>query len=438
MRIKQLQLTNFRGFEGEVTIDFDPQLTVLVGVNGSGKPSVMDATKFSLSWYIFKLFNVDNQVKGFDYRDINLLAGKGLIKSVFDKESTSKLETVELVLRGGYTEIDPEKVEPWNKMEEGFQSFLRRNSERHNLQVIVSFSAGRRVTEIEIPQEENKAFIIPQAQAYEGTLGNNFGFGFFLDWFIDQTNLENQSKIEKKDFEAVNPKLQVVRNALTHFLTSFPYANFSNLRTGESPFSAHRTKKQTFLIDKNGKTLELNQLSDGEKGALLIVFDIAYRLAIANPSLENPLHGTGVVLIDEIDLHLHPSWQKAILHCLRSTFPNFQFVVTTHSPLVISQVKPEQLRILNEGKVLTVKDFVGPFNSYGAEMEDILSLIQGVNETMPDELAQKFKRFFDLIEADNIEEAKTLKLELEEMTDPNHPDILKGQSLMDLKKLGIG
>lgn len=438
MRINQLQLTNFRGFEGEVTVDFDPHLTVLVGVNGSGKSSVMDALKFSLNWYILKLFNVDNQVKGFDYSDIHLGEGIGLIKAVFDKESTNELEPVELVLRGGYTEIDPQGIESWNKIEKGFQSFIRRNPGTHNLQIVVSFSAGRRVAEIEESAREENAFIIPQAQAYEGALGNNFGFDFFLDWFIDQTNLENQQKIENKDFDAVNPKLQVVRNALTHFLASFPYANFSNLRTGESPFSAHRSKKQTFLIDKNGKTLELNQLSDGEKGALLIVFDIAYRLAIANPSLENPLEGSGVVLIDEIDLHLHPSWQKAIIHCLRSTFPNLQFVVTTHSPLVISQVQPEQIRILDEGKVLRVKEYVGSFNSYGAEMEDVLELIQGVKETMPADLTQKFKRFFDLIEENNIEEATALKRELENMTDPNHPEILKGQSLMDLKKLGIG
>ena len=437
MRIKQLQLTHFRGFEGEVTLDFEQDLTVLVGVNGSGKSSVIDALKFSLRWYIAKLFHVDNQVEGFRYSDISLTAEKGGVTAILDKEATEEAEKLEFLIRGEDTEIHLASLIFWDKIAQKYLAFLRKNPRDHNLQVIISFSAGRRLAGTENSPQENKDFIIPQAQAYEGSLGNNFRFDFFLNWFIDQTNLENQLKIERKDFEAVNPKLQVVRNALTHFLQSFPYANFSNLRTGESPFSALRTKKQTFLIDKNGKTLELNQLSDGEKGALLMVFNIAYRLAIANPASENPLHGTGVVLIDEIDLHLHPSWQKAMIHCLRSTFPNIQFIVTTHSPLIISQVKPRQIRILHDGLISHMDEFVGPFNSYGAELEEILDLVQGLDQILPDDLAEKFQQFFKLIEADKIKEASALKRELEQLTDPSHPEILKGQSIMDLKKLGI-
>jgi predicted ATP-binding protein involved in virulence len=99
-------------------------------------------------------------------------------------------------------------------------------------------------------------------------------------------------------------------------------------------------------ITKQGQELIINQLSDGEKCLLAMVGDLARRLAIANPSLPDPLQGSGVVLIDEIELHLHPKWQREIIPALTRTFPNCQFIVTTHSPQVISQVKPEGIYIL--------------------------------------------------------------------------------------------
>jgi predicted ATP-binding protein involved in virulence len=81
-----------------------------------------------------------------------------------------------------------------------------------------------------------------------------------------------------------------------------------------------------------------NQLSQGEK-SLILVGDIARRLAMMNPKLDNPLLGKGIILIDEIDMHLHPQWQRSIIQRLQTTFPNCQFILTTHSPLVISDTQ---------------------------------------------------------------------------------------------------
>ncbi|WP_309143275.1 AAA family ATPase [Nostoc sp. CHAB 5836] len=116
--------------------------------------------------------------------------------------------------------------------------------------------------------------------------------------------------------------------------------SFSKLRVRRSPLR--------MTVIKQGEELIVNQLSDGEKCLLAMVGDLARRLAIANPSLPDPLQGSGVVLIDEIELHLHPKWQREIIPALTRTFPNCQFIVTTHSPQVISQVKPEGIYILEK------------------------------------------------------------------------------------------
>ena len=91
-------------------------------------------------------------------------------------------------------------------------------------------------------------------------------------------------------------------------------------------------------VTKNGTEYSVDQLSDGEKCTLALLGDLARRMALANQDLPDPLAGQGVVLIDEIELHMHPSWQRIILPTLCKTFPNVQFIVTTHSPQILGEV----------------------------------------------------------------------------------------------------
>lgn len=92
------------------------------------------------------------------------------------------------------------------------------------------------------------------------------------------------------------------------------------------------------MIRKGDQTLVIDQLSDGEKLLLALAADLARRLAMVYADRGDPLLGEAIVLIDEIELHLHPSWQRRVLKALLSTFPNCQFIVTTHSPQVLSEV----------------------------------------------------------------------------------------------------
>lgn len=149
---------------------------------------------------------------------------------------------------------------------------------------------------------------------------------------------------------------------------------FSKLRVRRSPLR--------MTINKNGSELIINQLSDGEKCLLAMVGDIARRLAIANPGLENPLAGEGVVMIDEIELHLHPDWQRKIIPSLTRTFPNLQFIVTTHSPQIISHVQPDSIYLLES----TPEGIVAkrPESSFGRDINRILEDIMGVGARPPE------------------------------------------------------
>lgn len=129
-------------------------------------------------------------------------------------------------------------------------------------------------------------------------------------------------------------------------------------------------------VTKDDRELLVNQLSDGEKCLLAMVGDIARRLSIANPGLDDPLQGEGVILIDELELHLHPKWQRGIIPKLTETFPNCQFIVATHSPQIVSDVQPESIFILKSTDSGVIVEH--PDHSFGRDSNQILEDLMGV------------------------------------------------------------
>jgi predicted ATP-binding protein involved in virulence len=185
-------------------------------------------------------------------------------------------------------------------------------------------------------------------------------------------------------------------------------------------------------VRKNGEELIINQLSDGEKCLLAMVGDLARRLAIANPGLENPLEGEGVVLIDEIELHLHPQWQRKIIPALTRTFPNCQFIVTTHSPQVLSYVKPENIYILKKKEQgVTVSH---PQSSYGRDSNQILEDTMEDKER-PEEFKNKLKELFRLINDNKIDEARQLGQEIADEIGDDDPELVKARTSIKRKEI---
>jgi predicted ATP-binding protein involved in virulence len=159
-------------------------------------------------------------------------------------------------------------------------------------------------------------------------------------------------------------------------------------------------------IKKNGKRLTIDQLSDGEKCLIAMVGDLARRMAIANPVSENPLDGDGVVLIDEIDLHLHPKWQHIVVSRLVEVFPNCQFIISTHSPHVITHVHPDNLYVLKQTEAGAIAE--RPSESYGKTVDRVLEDLMGLPTTRPDKVKESLHQVYQRINLGQIAEAKEL------------------------------
>ena len=186
---------------------------------------------------------------------------------------------------------------------------------------------------------------------------------------------------------------------------------FENLRVQEEPLR--------LLVDKDGEALDLSQLSDGERSFLAMICDLGRRLALANPLLDNPLHGAGVVLIDELELHLHPKWQREVPEKLRRTFPNIQFIATTHSPFVIQALRPGELIDLDPKESGEYAD---------RSIEDIAESVMGVKLPQKSERYLKMmdaaKEYFSLLRASSGNPAKLAAAEqhLDELSVPFSDD----------------
>nr|WED67545.1 AAA family ATPase [Pectobacterium colocasium] len=181
-------------------------------------------------------------------------------------------------------------------------------------------------------------------------------------------------------------------------------------------------------VDKNGETFNVLQLSQGEKSLMALVGDIARRLAIMNPALDNPLHGQGVILIDEVDMHLHPSWQRSIIERLTTTFPQCQFILTTHSPLVISDSKDVLVYLLDDGKLTEVQ------SQYGQDANSVLLDVMDT-DIRNAHIASKFNDLLDLIQRNQLAQAKTLLNELTEELPATNLELTKARLLLRKQEL---
>ena len=216
-----------------------------------------------------------------------------------------------------------------------------------------------------------------------------------------------------KEQSAAKRHLQVLRSAVDRFLPTY-----ENLRPADE-------KSSRLLVDQGGSTLDVGQLSDGERGVLALVLDLARRLSQANPSLDDPLReGHAVVLIDEIDLHLHPKWQRQIVHNLAAAFPRCQFIATTHSPQVIGEVEHDRIQIIANSKVYS------PTHSFGVDSSRVLEEIMNA-----DPRTQKVEALLSQVSQEvgkqRYERARRLLAQLVDQLGENDPEVTRIGTLLD-------
>ena len=367
LRLDSLSVSNFRCFES-LTIDFYPELTVLVAKNGHGKTAILDAIKVALGTFTnsfpysttASLCAADAHVRpgnepqypisvsatgvmGDDvFRVMRELAkAKGRTTSSGAKDITAFGEAI-------YKQVQKESS----------------NGELVNLPILAFYGTGRLWSGQKfLDKDDEKRSPISDSRfvGYDAALNANTNYKFVKQWLVDAMFFMDTPEAQNTaEYKMVKAQLAAVKKALDTLL----------LLEGWSGLHYNRFLKDLAIVrdtphygddpadstEKPSVALPISSLSDGVRAVFAMTADIACRCAKLNRHLgERACEETsGIVLIDEVDLFLHPSWQQRIIGNLRDVFPNIQFIVTTHSPQVVSSVPKECVRVISDGAVVPI------------------------------------------------------------------------------------
>lgn len=406
MQVEKLEIAQCRVFN-QATFDFKSGMNLLVGVNGAGKSTVLDILRRMFSYALPSLSAARFQSIPFEVDDIKLGRDSMTLQSTFvvhditidhlvhyprektgssNRQFIDELQTAVHVDRRRRIELRRERVET-DEVVELNDLFPRqpvpRNVKRADEQpLVVFFSTYRSVPNERDPGES--VSLGGQAAAFgDALVHRQLNIAEFARWwFVQQT-------LSEEGLEKARRRVDVLSQTVTEYLEGY-----HNLRAVVEP-------KPTLLVDKADETLNIRMLSDGERSILALILDMTRRLTQANPQLDNPTEdGKAIILIDELDLHLHPSWQRTIVDRLTTTFPNCQFICSTHSPQIVGEVPPEQIILIMDGKAQR------PDQSLGMDTNWILRHLMGVAERDTD-TQQALNRIQDLIDKEAYDEART-------------------------------
>lgn len=403
MRVNTVSLRNYRGFE-TLDLHLDPEVTMLVGVNGAGKTSILDAIAGLLS----KLTGAvrgragDASLSTSDVR-VGAKHAEASLVAAFESGTAAWSDAIGLP---GQPAPDPGFDEGAIAAVEAARRTLA--ADAPNLPLAVYFPTNRAA--LDIPARIRTPHEFDALSAYDGALeGGTANFRGFFEWFRQEEDLLNEEQARQLTVPGItggspSSRLPLVRSAIEAL-----FHDAKDLRIERRP--------QRMTISIRGTRIDVASLSEGEKCLLAMTGDLARRMILAAPAAEEPLDHPAVVLIDELELHLHPALQRAILPRLRGVFPKAQFIVSTHSPQVVSSVRAENVRLLRDFQLVPVNQ-----STWHRDTNRILEGVFG-DPGRPEDVARKLNALRDAVDHDRFDDARALIEELRSQVEGEDPDV---------------
>lgn len=477
------------------TADNPSNVTVFIGNNGAGKTSILEALATSLSWFAARMRTQKGSGIVIDeLAIIDTAPAASITLQLSDDIKTNSdvaLSSYQWTLvkaRKGRKSDKSSNLSQLTQLADHYRQQLTDNDSA-SLPLIAYYPVERSVLDIPLKIMGKHSF--SQIEGYESALNQGVDFRRFFEWFREREDIENEERVryrekswseqmqeikrreelteiyKKKSAELRERKTEImsieqkVKNVeelanlfeeVVEFRTTFKNLDdIGDKKVEDKQLTAVRTAISAFMpnlsnirvqrkprlhmaVDKNGQSLNVMQLSQGEKSLMALVGDIARRLAMMNPELDNPLQGDGIILIDEVDMHLHPSWQRNLVPRFTDTFPNCQIILSTHSPLVISDQKDILVYLLSHGEIGTLPPL------YGADVNTVLLEAMDTDVRNP-EINEKLNDLLDAIHdadiATDIDAAKILLAGLASDLPSSNMALAKARLLLRKKELQL-
>lgn len=432
MFLERLTLKNYRCFEN-TEIRFSERMSVIVGDNGSGKTAILEAAAIAAGTLVQPIDEVrsrnidkrDATIKSFEIGSVP--GGEAQFPVEVSASGRPDYERIEWSRslnssEGKTTIIDARAMIALGKrMLEG----IRSNEKTLILPIVAYYGTGRlwdyhREKRTDVFKNNSRI------NGYTDSLDGTANLKLMMNWFKKMTMQRYQNQEEGRggipEFDTVCRVIEMYYSQVTG------YRNVSvryNLNSNEIDFYYDEDEKHRLRMP-------LSQMSDGYKGTVSLIADIAYRMSLLNPGLlENTISETpGIVLIDEIDLHLHPAWQERILDDLLKIFPVVQFIVTTHSPIVINSIRSENLILLRNKVPVEAGTEV-----FGKDANTIIRSIMQTNER-PKSVLNQFDEFYSALDEGKINTAREILRDIVNEIGIDDPEVAACEVQLSLEEVG--
>lgn len=427
MFLKTITLHNFRCFS-DLEVNFNNRLTVVVGNNGAGKSTVLEAAAIAAGTLTAAMDGLTNYgIKKSDahYKCFELGSNVDIqpqfpveITAVGDIDGKEVAWSRSLNSAKGRGSLASAKE--LTAIAGKYQERMRRGDKGLMLPIISYYGTGR-LWEQHREKKDDTFEKNNRSNGYTDSLDGAANDNLMLKWFQKMTIQQLQRGQEIPEFTAVRMALEQV------------FASITGCSDVKVQFNLDMNEIEVLYFDTNNVhvRIPISQLSDGYKCTISLIADIAYRMAILNPQLLDKvlLETEGIVLIDEIDLHLHPVWQKRILKDLLEIFPKVQFIVSTHAPEVINSVKSDSVVILKNNGILPVAD-----ETYGKDANTILREVMEV-AARPDDVKILFEQFYDLLDKCDWGQAGAVIEKLESIVGNNDAEVNACRVRLELEQM---
>lgn len=412
MFLKSVKISNFKCIK-ECNLDFDPQFNLIIGDNGIGKTSILEAISVALGGFLAGVEGVKTlHFTTDEIRRETELLGQGSYNIKYKTpvlvEANCEIdgETYTWIRRKRSKTSSRSTVEPRTICKKAMKLA---NDSNAILPVITYQSAARMWSQKRDKWENVFSGDFSRVIGYTDCLSEASNTKMLTNWCKRMEQISWQEDMQIAEYESV-------KTAVATFMNSMHENDVSRVY--------YDKKSEELMYSAGAVNLPIRLLSAGYRSLIGMVMDIAYRMSILNPNLLNNAfkRTTGVVLIDELDLHLHPKWQWNIVKSLKSTFPNVQFIVTTHSPIILASCQTEKLIMLKDGAnglLLMNQDTTLP---KGWQVSDILKDLmetQDRDKSTKDKLNKltelSRKLLFNCITDDEIQQYYSLASELKNL-----------------------
>ena len=457
--LEKIEICNYKKIR-KLRINFEKELTVIIGDNGVGKTTILDAIRKNMMW-ISASIRKDNASGGtISPEEVNNQSLTDIAGTYIDCNFNlgSKNQVRGLIARALDTSVIPLKSELTNYRDIGQKIRELNDYKAINFPLFALYGVDR-LSERKFSSSD---LVFNKIDGYEEALNKDSNFNIFLEWVIQilkisKGTLSKDQELLLQDIQALelggaidslsplNPmylklkksfeekSIQQSNNEANKILSNINlvyqkiYEDFIGLELVNNDDG----KDKVQLILK-GDSFFLHQLSDGQRVFLGLIGDLTRRLILLNDNSDNPLMGQGIVLIDEIELHLHPKWQQKIIRVLRKCFPNIQFIISTHSPQILGEVESKHLRILTLQESGEIKVTI-PEQSYGLTSSEIVEELMGGKGRNQD-VKKKIDQIFKLIDQENFVKAESEIKELQTELNGEIPELIEAKSLILMMK----